>query len=139
MPTPNRRWLTDKAVLWPALTGYEGTDSYGDVKTGPPENVLVRWEDKQRQGFDSKGTPIVTYSTVMIDQDVPVGSILWYAPDQSADSDEALDQWYGTGSAGPETGLMSVSTVSNVSDIKGRVTTSTLGLEFYRNRVPNHA
>jgi hypothetical protein len=112
------------AVLWPA----DGHDPYGQPKVGCPEEITVRWVSKSRQATDANGNPITLDATVIVVQDVDPGSAMWLG---------TLEDWYGTGSAGQESGVMEVVTFDKTPDIKNRAIRRELGLRFYKDTLPN--
>lgn len=122
------------AVLWPALTGRDKFDEYGDVKSGVPQEIVVRWIEKEMDAIRPDGTPIRLDAQVHAVEDIAIGSVMWLAPNEAS---TALEQWYGTGSAGQDSGLMMVVSLSGrACDLKGRNTRREYGLVKYRDGVP---
>lgn len=74
MPDPESMGLEEKAVLWP-LTGY---DRNNEPKRGAPVEIDVRWVWKDGYITDAQGNTIGTSAQVMVDQDIEVGSFMWY-------------------------------------------------------------
>ena len=132
MPAVEIADLNQKAVRWPFVR----RNGQGGLVVGEPENVWLRWEYTYREITGKDGTPVVIAANVKIADDTPTGSLLWLAPDQTADGDEALEQFYDTGSAGDSVGLMKVETRRVVPDLKGTETTYMLGLTYFRSTLP---
>lgn len=75
MPAIEINDLHQKAVLW-AATGY---DDYGEPTIGSATGteIDVRWIDEQSEVSDPKGGTIASIATVIVDQDIAVGSVMW--------------------------------------------------------------
>lgn len=134
MPFPELRHRYQKALLWRA-TGL--SDNYGNPTVGSPEEIRVRWNWGRTQGVDSQGNTIALDADAVVGEDITIGSNMWLAPDQSADSDTALEQWYGTGSAGTDTGVMYVQSLRKVPDLRNRVHSRSVKLMRYKNTLPD--
>lgn len=104
-----------KAVLWPARS----YDAYGQVLRGGPEELEVRWVRGAFEETDPQGNTIAFEGTVVVDQEVPVGSLLWLGD---------VGDWYGTGSEGDDTEVLQVVRRRTTPDLKARATRRTLGL-----------
>lgn len=111
------------AVLWPFLR----LDDHGETIIDQPEEVNVRWVWKQSQMLNDKGQPVAVNATVITDDDIPLGSIMW---------EGSLEDYYAVGSAGDADWLMEVSSIGKAPDIKGRDYQFKYGLTFYRNERP---
>jgi hypothetical protein len=131
MPPMESDLRNQKAVLWDA-TG--AIDDYGRPVVEAPENVWVRWELRNIQVVDRQGNLVGLDGEVVVDRKVGIGSQMWLAPDQSANSDTATEQWYGTGSAGDDSEVMEVVTYSDIPDIKGRHHRREVGIRRYRDQ-----
>lgn len=127
MPPLETTDLHDDAVLWTA-TGrvdafgrYEVTDEAVDLK--------CRWVDGQREALTPQGEPLALDATVVVDRDVPVGSIM---------AKGTLADWglVGTGDVGETGTLMQVKTADQARDLKNRFTRRTVGLMIYRGSLP---
>lgn len=134
MPAFEQMDTHQRAVLWPALTGRDKFDEYGDAKTGSPQEIHVRWIEKEMDGLRPDGTPVRLDAQIHAIEDIAVGSVLWLAPNED---DLALNQWYETGSAGEDSGLMVVEALlGRARDLKGRFTRREYGLVKYRDEAP---
>ena len=80
MPPIEELGRQQKAVLW-NRTGYS---KFNEPELGSPEEIKVRWDDVRRESIDSRGTPIVIDADVVVNQEVPIGSLLWLG---------SLDDW----------------------------------------------
>lgn len=129
MPPIEEVDLHQKALVWP----YAGFDRYSQPKVSAPVDIDCRWDSKRRQMVDSKGNKVGVDATVVVLDPVDIGSTIWLAPDSSYDASE---QWYGTGSAGEDSGVMEVIVCNETPDMRNRVTRVTLGLVFYRDTPP---
>lgn len=118
-----------KAVVWPIT----GTDRYGEPKKGEPVNLDVTWEQGTQDVLKPNGQVVTLDGIVVVDRDIPIGSIMWLAPLKTS---PALEQWYGVGSAGVDSGLLVVETVAVVEDLKGRHARRELGLAKFKDTLP---
>lgn len=59
------------------LCTYVGQDNYGNPLLDDPVEISVRWEETYKESIDPRGNPILITDTVVVDQDIAVGSILW--------------------------------------------------------------
>ena len=66
-------WRYQKAVYW-ASNGY---DEYGQPKVDIPVELDVRWEDIYEEALDARGNSITLDAMVVVDREVPIGSIFW--------------------------------------------------------------
>lgn len=121
MPSLEVKDCKQRAVLW-AFSGY-GDD--GQHRFDTPEEIRVRWTDKQSQVVDKDGNNVALDATVVVLQLVAIGSLMWLG---------TLSDWYATGSAGIGTGLMIVKTTDFSTDIKNRATRRTVGLQRYKDK-----
>jgi hypothetical protein len=68
--------LLQKAVLWAASETAVDDDGNRKVSSTPIE-INVRWLTKKDQTTNAKGIVIGTEGTVIVEQDIAIGSILW--------------------------------------------------------------
>lgn len=123
MPKPETSFRRQWAVLWPA----GGYDEFGQPTVGEPQEIQVRWVNRQSRALSPEGNTITLDASVVTVEDIPVGSIMW---------EGTLDDWYGIGSAGQDSGLMEVVSADYTPDLKGRVWRKNLGLKFYKDTLP---
>lgn len=125
MPPPETFCRHQKAVLW-ARTG---TDDYGQPIVAAPVEIDVRWDGPtRREVLDAQGNTIAIDAEVSCIQTIKVGSVMWLGK---------LTDWYGTGSAGTEVGLMEVKLYREVPDIKGREIRRTVSLMRLNDTLPD--
>lgn len=118
MPAQERAFVRQTAILWPAT----GTDAYGQPTVGPPVEIPVRWLTQRREVRDPLGNTVMLDAEAVVLQWIAVGSRLWLG---------TLDEWYGvtgTGSAAPDTELMTVRLFEETLDLKNRVAFRMVGL-----------
>jgi hypothetical protein len=97
------------AVLW-NLTRY---DAYGKPLVNKvPEEIRVRWDVKQREVLDKNGNTIATDVTVIVAQDIAIGSWMWLG--------RLVDIPGATGSV-PTCDLFYVKTADKTGELKGRL------------------
>lgn len=129
MPAPEQIFRYQKALLWRA-TGVP--DDYGRPQHSEPEELLVRWNHTRSKAVAANGEGVALDAQVVINEQVPMDSLLWLAPDQSPGSATAAEQWYGldggSGSSVRDNDLMVVKTFEEVPDVKGRLRARKLGL-----------
>lgn len=118
-----------RAAVWQRT----GNDRHGEVIVSAPTDMKVRWEEGERDVQQGDGTVIRIQGTITPHIELPMGSILWLAPDPRTD---AVEQWYGLGSAGDDSGLMIVVTKDWGQDLKGRHNRYEYGLAKYRDTLP---
>lgn len=113
------------ALLWEKV----GQDNHNNTLISPPIEILTRWEKRHEEVTDPNGNTVALSAHVVVDRDVPEGSIMW---------EGSLEQWNapGTGSSGTSTDLMEVVIKRTTPDIKNRYVRRTLGLKFYRDTLP---
>lgn len=121
MPSLEVKDCKQRAVLW-AFSGY-GDD--GQHRFTTPVEIRVRWTDKQSQVVDKDGNNVALDATVVVLQDVAIGSLMWKGK---------LTDWYSVGSSPPGTGLMIVKITDGATDIKNRATRRTVGLQRYKDK-----
>lgn len=122
-----------KALLW-VPTGVYGAD--GRPLVGEPSEIMVRWDDNRKTMPGPNGQPIAVDATAVMGQAVVLQSLLWLAPDQTPGSETAMNQWYGSGSAGSQIGLMEVVADQGGADLKSRQSRLVAGLVVYKDSLP---
>jgi hypothetical protein len=121
MPSPETFQRKQKMVLWPFL----GNDQYGQPVTDEPREILVRWEQTSTQARDAQGKVINIDGKIVVAESIAIGGEAWLG---------SLESWYGRGSAGQETGLMTITAIlEDAKDIKGRKHRRVLGLSRHQN------
>lgn len=116
----------DRAVLW----SFAGVDAEGQPVFDEPEEIWVNWQQRRRVETGPDGTKVYLDASVTVDRYIPTDSRLWLAPDHTED---ALVQWYESGSAGQTDEVMKVQTQSKTRDIKAIETRFTVGLVWDRD------
>ena len=81
MPGLNKAVLKDIAVYWSKT----GTDEYGDDKWANPKTIKCRWDESESHTFDALGKPIVYSAQVMLEKQLPEGTMLLQGDLQSLD------------------------------------------------------
>jgi hypothetical protein len=129
VPAPEQIFRYQKALLWRS-SGVP--DNYGRPTHEPPEELLVRWNHTRAKAVAANGEGVTLDAQVVVNEAIPMDSLLWLAPDQSPGSPCASEQWYGSdggsGSAVRDNELMVVKTFEEVPDAKGRLRARKLGL-----------
>lgn len=110
-----------------------GVNSFGDPVVGEPEELRVRWENGQKDIRKPDGTFVTVDATVMVTQDIKIGSTVWLAPN---DDYSALTQFLGSGSGDPDQDIMQVVTSSKIPDIKNRNVRRVLGVARFKEDRP---
>jgi len=120
MPSPEISNLTDYAVLWEAAA----LDDYGEPTVYYPIEIRVRWEESYTESADSQNTTQSISTTIFVDRELAIGSILWHGRLLELPS--------------PVTGLIlsSVTSYNTVPDIKGRVLQRTATLTRLSESLP---
>lgn len=124
MPAPEAACRLQTAVLWSKI----GDDDYGEPLRDDPEEINVRWVQRRTASLDANGNTISLDATVVVNQEIVVGSLLWLG---------ALSSWTGTGSAGDDTELMIVATYNETPDLKNREIRRMVGLRRFRDSLPD--
>lgn len=135
MPAPESSDRYQKGLLWRKGRN----DRYGEPILSGPEEVKVRYEERQGRMIDPTGNTIALDGKLWPNDDLPLGSLFWPAEDQGCNSESALDQWYGvtgSGSAGNATKLYELMTVAKTPDVKGRFYTREYGMRYFRDTLP---
>lgn len=117
MPPPEYSARHQKLVRW----AKSRTNRYGDPDRGDPEELCVRWEFTRKDMMAPDGTRTA------------VDAVVTYGPSQTFQIDDTvwlgeLEDWYGTGSAGNDSGVYRVAAIDYVPDIKGRAAYREAGL-----------
>ncbi len=107
-----------KAVLW-VFAGYDG---HGDVTVSAATEIDVRWEERRREVLDANGNSIAIDATVVVGQEIAVGSVLWLG---------ALADV-----ASPPVNLKQVVVYDSIPDVKGQEFRRTVGLVKYSDSLP---
>lgn len=126
---PERSGRTQLAVLWPMTS----VSSLNEPVLGSPVEISVRWNTKTSEWLDAQGNEEIRDGIAVVAQDIAIGSLMWLAPDQTQG---ALEQWYGTGSAGNTAQLFEVKAFNSTPDIKGRHRRRTVNLMRFKGHLP---
>lgn len=121
MPAVEVAGLVQVAVLWRLWS----LDSRGQKRVREPEEIKVRWQDRSGVGVGSVvdgGTDTID-ATVVVGEDVPLGSILWLG---------RLEEW----NPGEAQELMEAVGKVVTPDLKGRNIRRTITLRRYRDSLP---
>ncbi len=114
------RQRRQKATLWTK----NGDDDYGGAKVNAKVEIKVRWEEKRSEAVDKDGNTIAIDATVVVDQEIAVGSIMWLG---------ALADV-----ADPPVNLKEVVVYNETPDLKSRgIPRRTVGLVKYSNQLPS--
>ena len=105
MPPPESAHRNQKAVLWAA----DGFDDYGVPKVDAAVEIDVRWDPNQSEAVDPQGNTIAVDATVVVGQDIAIGSRMWLG---------TLEDYNALATA-PQ--FMEVSRFDKTPNIKGRV------------------
>lgn len=112
-------FLDQKAVLWLKST----YDAAGEQVVSEPIEISVRWEADRREILGPNETPIASTAVVMVDRNIPEGSIMWQGELTSL-PDELTE------------GIHEVVAYSEVPDLKGRNFQRTVILAKYKGELP---
>ena len=118
MPQVELQSRYQKCVLWAKA----GVDPLGRYTVLAPVELTVRWEEKRRQATDPKGNTIGIDATVILDQEIAVGSVMRLG--RLADLPAVPDN------------LKQVAMFNDITDIKGRSAFRTVGLIRYDESLP---
>jgi len=121
VPVQETDYRNHKAVFWEA----DGYDTYGEPKVGTATEINVRWDESKSESLDALGNVIALDVTVVVAQDIAVGSLMWLGEKADLPS--------------PVTNLYQVKTFSKVPDVKGRQYYCTVGLMRYSNEMAGSA
>jgi len=116
--------LHQLAVYWTA----NGYDDYGEPKIDAAVEISTRWEIGNFEALDPQGNTISVDALVVVDREIPIGSILWLGDlaDLPADPANYVD-------------LRQVVSTSYVPDVKNRATRRTVGVIRHNNEIPTTA
>jgi len=109
-----------KAVLW--LWDGTSVDDYGKAKPAVAIEISVRWEEVNKEVTDSEGLTIGIASQVVVDRDIPIGSLLWLGA--IADI------------ASPPVNIRQVVMVNKAQNFNGREIRRTVLLKKYSDSLP---
>ena len=129
MPPPETFHRHDRMLLWRKV----GNNRYGNPIVSSPEELMVRWEDGQKDVRKPDGTFITVDATVVVNIDIEMGSTVWLAPNKTY---SALEQFMGSGSGVEDTDIMEVVTRDITPDLKGRVKRRVLGVARFKQDRP---
>lgn len=121
MPHQETTSRHQKAVLWAA----SGFDDNGKVKVAAAVEINVRREEKRTETLDPTGNTIAADATVVVNQDIVVGSIMWLGELEDV--------------ADPPVNLWAVIDFNKIPDIKGRAYRRTVMLMRHSNELPELA
>lgn len=113
------KYLTEKAVLWVRTT----FDEAGEPVVAEPIEIDVRWEADRREIIGPNDTPIAVTAVVMVDRNIPEGSMMWLG--ELADLPAEVTE-----------GIQEVVAYSEVPDVKGREFQRTVMLAKYKGQLP---
>jgi len=127
MPAQEIAYLRQTALVWPA----SGYDSYGQPAVAKyPTQISVRWNNTQTEMLNPQGNTISVDATVIVSQEIPMGSWLWLG---------SMDSWLGmgsgSGSAAQDEHLLEVKAYAKTADIKNRNYFRQLGLIRLHNTI----
>lgn len=128
MPPIETAFRRQTAVLWELLR----VDAYNEPVVDAPVEIACRWKWGTAQQAGPQGTPITVDATVVVAQDVTIGSLMFEGD---------LNDWLGhsgsgSGSAGDYSSIMEVVSANFTPDLKARNTRRTLGLRYFRDDFP---
>lgn len=128
MPAVETAFRRQTAVLWEWLR----VNAFNEPVIDAPVEIQCRWKWGQSMQSGPQGTPTAVDATVIVAQDVTIGSLLFEGD---------LNEWLGhsgtgSGSAGDYSYLMEVVTANFTPDLKARNVRRTLGLRYFRDTKP---
>lgn len=117
--------LEQTALLWEAV----GVDDFGVITvSATPVEVNVRWNETKGESSSSQQSPISKTPDVIVDRDIPIGSIMWLGGFLDVE---------GTGtSTTPEGNFKQVTKFSKIPDIKGDSYFRSVGLTHFGDLLP---
>jgi hypothetical protein len=113
--------LNQRAVLWSVT----GRDEYNNVTVGPPVEINVRWKSLSEEERAATSDTVQLDSMAVVPRRVAIDSQMWLAPLLNR---PALEQWYGTGSAGHENEIMTVASYHETPSLNAREVRKVVGL-----------
>jgi hypothetical protein len=112
-------------LLWPATGGF---DSRGEPAVALfSQQILVNWNSNRRDMLDPQGTKISVDASVVVDIDVPIGSLFW-----RGDRDELAEDMGETGTGSdmlPDEGFLRAVAFKENTDFRGSVVRREMGLK----------
>lgn len=106
MPSHVLRNRFQSAVYWKST----GFDTHGEPTITSAVELCVRWEEVNTEVIDANGNSVGVDAVVVVDREIPDGSILWLG---------AIQDLPGTGET-PTSNIYTVVKYSSIPDIKGR-------------------
>lgn len=126
MPQPETSHRLQYIVLWAATNR---ADRHGQMKvTDVPVELLVRYDDSRREVPDGNGNTITIDASAIVDQDVPLKSVVWVG--------RLADLQIGTAFAFEDGPLMTVAFFNKVPDVRNRQAFREIMLTRYRGALP---
>lgn len=120
-PRPETADRHRKAVLWPVSVAGVTADGTRVISSTPIQ-LDVRWQTGETEALDPQGAPIAVDATVVVDQVITTGGIMWLgALLDLPGTANPLERW-------PTGDIMQVITFNESYDIKGRVPRRVVGL-----------
>lgn len=134
MPPFETAHRNQRALLWTmAGPGEDGRNRRSATST----ELWVRWNNRQTQMLDPQNQVISVDATVVVNQEVDVGSVMWEGGQEDL---EAALTGTATGNTLVPTSLIFEVVARRVTkDIKGRNVRRTLGLKRWMNLMPASA
>ena len=129
MPPPETFERNQTALYF----AFQSPNEYNEPRVSSPVELAVRWEYKQSSMLSPTGNPVAVDAQVVVAEDVALNSLMWLGGEA---------EWYGgepgtsSGSAGEATELMQIVAFDYIVDLKGREVRRTLGLVFFRDKMP---
>lgn len=120
MPSLERRHRYQAAVLW----AKSGDDVNAEPTFSAAIEIRVRWVKGRVETVNAQGNTISLDAQVVVDREIKVGSKMWLGP---------LADWYGTGSAGPDTEVLWVVNYHETPDVKARFAERSVDLSRFRD------
>jgi hypothetical protein len=118
-PAQELAFLFDDVVVW--LSAGVNRDNEEVILT--PYQINARWDNNLRQMRDTTGKLVNTDVVAFVDEDIPMGSIMWLGIFQDLPN--------------PVTDLFKVISINSTDDIRNvDETTRELGLVRYKNVLP---
>lgn len=120
MPPLETADLHQKVVLYEKSGA---PDRFGESKVKAAVEIDARWELVQRTITGPNGNPLAIDSVAVVDQDIPLGSLLWLGKKADLPS--------------PVTNLREVVAKEETPDLKNRFTYREVLLRRYRDSLPD--
>ena len=117
---------TQKAVYWES----DGNNQFGQPMVKASVGIMVRWEQVNKESLDDSNNTIAINAEVVVDREMPVGSILWKGdidtlPDPITDDD--VDN------------LFKINGYNETPDLKGREFQREVELTKHSDKLPDTA